>query len=225
MTFIAPWKKNRRRPQDDETELQGDQILSAMAADHVPAIPVQRGHEEKAKESLDSIYALETIDIGTVKPLLKKGPAKRERPIPASDPQLTLPLPARLSDPTALAVASWIEQRGGIATRHEIEERLERVQCPADSIPECLIALEDHLFAVDADSEKLFHMVISRAKTYFYQPRLHYPMPALVYWLLCEFAKEWVAMPPEFIEKCLSSSCCFTRFKTNDHQLSVKLTP
>jgi len=221
MTFIAPWKKNRRRNYEDETELQGDQILSAMMSDHPPAATVPLGHEEKAKQSLESIYTLETIDIQTVKPLLKKSPIKPKAPSKPSDPQLTL-LPCRLSDPFDQAVIPWIERRGGIATRYEIEERLERVKCCCDSFSNTLIEIEDHLFAVDAESKERFHAVISRAKTYFYQPHIHYSMSTLVHWLVCEFAQEWIAISPAFIEKCLSVSKHFTRFKTKEHQLFIK---
>jgi len=220
MTFIAPWKKNKKRYQDNEAELQGDQLLSAMMHDTGKATHyVPSGHEEKAKQSLESIYTLETIDAQSVRPLLKTPKREVQK---SADPQLSLPFEKRFSDPFDSHVIPWIEVRGGIATRVEIKERLERTQCPSQQFSETLIALEEDLFASDSKSAERYRAIISRAKTYFYHPHSRYPLRQLISWLEREFAKEWEHFPASFIEKCLFSSQEFTLFKTQDHQLSIR---
>jgi len=226
MTFIAPWKKNRKRTQHNEAELHGDQLLSAIIQDKAKSAPVLTGHEEKAKQSLDSIYALETIDVQSVRPLLQA--PKVAEPVPPTpmpaDPQLPLPFKKRFSDPFDVQVVPWIEVRGGIATRDEIEERLERTCCSSKSFTQTLIVLEENLFASDAETAKRYHSLISRAKTYFYHPNSCYPLNQLISWLEREYAKEWKSCPQSFIEKCLSSSQCFALFKTEGHQLSIRFS-
>jgi len=227
MTFIAPWKKSRRRPQHDEAELHGDQILSAMMQSKATKTPVPSGHEEKARQSLESIYALESIDIQTVRPLGQ--PQKSPDPPPplkkASDPQLCLPLAARFPDPFDNLVIPWIEVRGGIATVDEIKERLERTSSQMPFPKESsLIPLEQGVYASDPEVAERYHALISRAQTYFYDPSCRYPFHQLISWLEREFAIEWENYPQSFITKCLISSPRFSLLKTSDHQRALRLS-
>jgi len=228
MTFIAPWKKNRKQSQSDEVELHGDQILSAMMESQAISTPVPSGHEEKAKESLESIYTLETIDIETVRPLgqpQKIPEPSSPPPKKYSNPQLPLPFAPRFTTQFDSLVIPWVEARGGIATRPEIEERLERVGVSMP-IPEnsSLIPLEEGVYASDPESAERYHALISRTQTYFYDPNNRYPFQQLINWLEREFAVKWEEFPQNFISKCLTSSPNFCRFKASNHHISIRLS-
>lgn len=229
MPFIGHLRKSWGRSQSEEAALHGDQILSAMVQERAKHSPVDPKHEERACRSLDSIYAPETIDLKTVKPLAaarKKEDSVLE-PIPTAvseATQLPLPIVSCTPYPSDQVLIPWIEKRGGLATKDEIDERLERTtKTPFIQDDSSLIMVEESLFAARADLAEEFVKIKQLAMTYFYRHDLSYPLITLVSLMEKELAKEWRGMPRQLMIKWLTDSPTFCLYKDSDHTLTLRL--
>ncbi len=229
MAFIGHLRKSWGRSQSEEAELHGDQILSAIVQERAKHSPVDPKHEERACRSLDSIYAPETIDLKTVKPLAAAQKKEDFGFIPAplavsESTQLPLPIAPCTPYPSDQVLIPWIERRGGLATKDEIDERLERTtKTPFIQDDSSLIMVEEALFAARADCAQEFAKIKQLAMTYFYRRDLSYPLTTLVSLMEKELAKEWMGMPRQLMMKWLTDSRTFCLYKDSDHRLSLRL--
>lgn len=114
----------------------------------------------------------------------------------------------------------WMFERAGIASRDEIEERLERVAEEGEIALKVLKLLDDcfgkgfffatHLTPLTGDLYTINPMyacfgnaMFEISSTYFYANNTHYPLKSIVSLIKRELATEWVAFPEKFIEKIL----------------------
>ncbi len=111
----------------------------------------------------------------------------------------------------------WIKSRGGFVKRYELtnymrnltqekdlDQILEKLHRQFGLWEHVLITLEDDLFCVDREAEKKFHAVMKIVKTYFYAPKLKYPLKTLIDYLVRE-----TLLSPQEIEKIVRLSSNF----------------
>ncbi len=117
MTFIGNLKKSWGRARhNDDTHLQGDMILSEIMKEKSTSpvqkyTPVKSGHEEKAKKSLESIYAIETVDVKSVRPLTQQEEPFVQDPSPIEPKTLHPQLELELGDRFRGGMESFVSQQ------------------------------------------------------------------------------------------------------------------
>jgi hypothetical protein len=127
----------------------------------------------------------------------------------------------------------WMHLRLKIATRFELDDRLEvlaldpaRVKPVIDvlgalyfesgfPLEKWLHEVEEGVYCADAETASAYREVIVRAKSYFYRAGLHYPLPHLITLLECEFASQWQGFAEGFVEKVIVTSALFSARKEN----------
>lgn len=133
----------------------------------------------------------------------------------------------KLEEIAEVLVRPWIEQRKGLATWEEVEERLESISVVphytrkvlnflgqvyyGGKMPfhEALIALDDNAVTARSDTAAEFHKVIQTAHSYYYLPTLHYPLSTLVSLVEREEARNWQGFPEGFVEKAIRLASSF----------------
>ena len=140
-------------------------------------------------------------------------------------------------------IKPWMRRRLGIATKQELEERLQNCGREPSKVPLILeflsaiyfegeflfknyfIMSDESLFFVDRSTQSLYSLIVDKALTYFYKEGICYKMGELKLFLMREFAKNWQGFPEGFIEKTLRLSPQFSVRKSENNHLMVRLTP
>ncbi|MBS4170034.1 Uncharacterized protein NEOC95_000753 [Neochlamydia sp. AcF95] len=125
----------------------------------------------------------------------------------------------------------WIRRRGGIATRHELIERMQRISVNKaigisivnflqthffdrkDCLSLFLQEIEEEIYACDNHSMQEYKEIISKALSYFYKASIYYRLPELITWVEKELAKTWIGYQEGYVEKVirLSPTFCIIR--------------
>lgn len=145
-----------------------------------------------------------------------------------------------MSKVVAVFVRPWMCRRHGIATRHEIVERLEKISetCAmsksvlsffSDIYFDKIFPLSYDLYHVDSDlycanawTAASYRLVIERASTYFYNTTVSYSLDHLLILLEKEFAMMWMSFPQDFVKKVLQHSSRFRIRKSTDSKLLIR---
>jgi hypothetical protein len=172
---------------------------------------IGEGAEESAA-ALAQLYSLKEVDTSSIRRVGQPKPQPSPRvapppPIP-QEPQLPLPFPhwgnrALVADGYLLP---WMGERGGVASELELKERLEAVPGGLDGFEKLLVGADRGVWAVNRETIARYQKVIARIRSYFYRPRLRYPLEELIGYLEKEFAREWSDLDRIFIRRCLDLS-------------------
>ncbi len=135
----------------------------------------------------------------------------------------------------------WIFTRHGIASKEEIEERLERISEDPSLTHNVLHFFSDLFFNGSFPFTQLLHKIepelycgstrvaeecrsmISIAATYFYKPGICYPVQELVSLILRDFARSWIGFDIGFVEKILRTSSLFNVRKGERGVLEIRM--
>ncbi len=166
---------------------------------------------------------------------------KDEARCAAQTPEATAFFWSHLKESMEALVSPWIRRRGGIVTKSEILERLNRVTLgPQPVIPflscmksiysedECLferlyLSPTPGIYCADAYTKDIIQQSLKCAKSYFYQKNLVYPIGQLSQLVLKDLAKQWIQPSEEVLHKALSLCSIFHVRKDLSHKLIVRL--
>ncbi|KIC76493.1 hypothetical protein DB41_FX00020 [Neochlamydia sp. TUME1] len=133
----------------------------------------------------------------------------------------------------------WIRRRGGIATRHELIERMQRISAnkamgisvvnflqthffdSKDCLSLFLQEIEEEIYACDHHSIQEYGEIISKALSYFYKPSIYYRLTELITWVEKELAKAWIGYHEGYVEKIIRLSPTFDIVRGASGQLEV----
>lgn len=136
---------------------------------------------------------------------------------------------------------TWILQRGGFASKEELEERMLRISTDSKNCANVLNFLKTHYFQekdffsfflhqIDHDiyccdefNGCNYERIIDKALSYFYKPTIYYSIQELVGFLEREFSRCWMGFPDGYIEKVLRLSPIFYTSKGLSGKLEVHL--
>lgn len=139
-------------------------------------------------------------------------------------------------------IKPWIQRRLGVATREEIEERIERISVSAglaqhalnffsevyfkgaSPLSQYLCEVENGVYCADQQTKQGYETIVSRALSYLYKPTVYYPLHSLITLLSRELAREWLGFADAFISKVLHFSSRFKVRKGSSGQLEVRLS-
>lgn len=135
----------------------------------------------------------------------------------------------------------WLQRRQGFATQIEIVERLQRLSDEPTAVPTtidflnqmffdndfafgyCFRRSAENLFFADDAAYNKFNFVVSAAKSYFYKGSVYYALPELVGLLAKQFARQWLWISEEFMEKTLRATSLFRVRRESCGELVVRL--
>ena len=136
----------------------------------------------------------------------------------------------------------WIRGRQGLVSKMELLERIERIAEDSENLENIMqffgdvycdrafpldnfiCRIDQNLYCSDPFIGDLFHQIIKKALTYFYNPTVHYSLSELSQYIAREYAKRWLGFPDEFIEKALRISSIFRVRKAKSGILTVLLS-
>lgn len=141
---------------------------------------------------------------------------------------------------TEVFIKPWIDSRLGLATEHEIIERLQALDENSEvlailnffqetyfkgvfPLSRYLQPLEFDLFASDTWTVKQYHQIVEKALTYFYMPHISYPYEALSSFIEREFARSWSGFRDGFLVKVLKTCPRFFVHKNHSGILQIAL--
>ena len=138
-------------------------------------------------------------------------------------------------------VLPWMRTLQGVASKKEIRERLISLGVDEMFAHKVLNFLEstyfkknsfmqnsaeascdEGVYCIDRELKSLYEMILQKARTYFYRPRLSYELSELAALLYREFARSWNYIPENLIERVLTLSPYF-RVRKGINDLTVRL--
>lgn len=148
----------------------------------------------------------------------------------------------KLAEITEVFVRPWMRGRHGIATRSEVEERVEAVSTDVKDTRQVLRWIQDlflkenpicsqlckaapGLYVSDTNVLEQYRALVVLARSYFYAPHVKYRLDELVARLEREMAVSWDSLPDGFIEKVLTESPTFAVRKGQCGHRKVRLNP
>lgn len=133
----------------------------------------------------------------------------------------------------------WIRQRGGFATKDELQERMHRISAnPAiclnvlkflqavyfeneDFFNLFLQEIDHEVYCCDAFYADNYKKVVVKAKSYFYKPTVYYHLNELVTLIEREFSRLWSGFEEGCIEKIVRLSPAFRSKKGPSGRLEI----
>lgn len=133
----------------------------------------------------------------------------------------------------------WIRQRGGLATKEELQERMQRISVQPSIggqvvrffesqffenrslFPQFLPHLDEEIFFSDLFQLQNYRSVVNQAMSYFYHPAVFYSLEQLISFLEKEFSRSWIGFPDGYIEKVLRHSFSFNVVKGSLEGLEI----
>jgi len=140
-------------------------------------------------------------------------------------------------------IKPWVEGRFGLVTHDELLEKLFHVSYSKSTAEQALqwfstiyfdeefplqanfFPLHKGLYALDVHAASAYKSIVDVALSYFYNPKVHYPLSTLVLWIARETAKRWLPFSLLRIEKVLRLCPNFRIRKATTGELTVKLNP
>lgn len=145
-----------------------------------------------------------------------------------------------LEDIAVAFIHPWMRRRMGIATEHEILERLERLSTQPSMTKKILSFIRDTYFqeqfplrdslmegapgvyCVDSYTHQLYSQLIKRAHSYFGSLQHEYALDDLSIYLEREFSRLWQGFPEGFVAKVLRMTPSFSVYKGKNHRLYIR---
>lgn len=138
-------------------------------------------------------------------------------------------------------VIPWMRTLQGLASKKEIRERLvslgvdemfarkvvkflESTYFKKDSFMQNAVetSCDKGVYCIDKELKSLYEMILQKARTYFYRPRLSYELSEIAALLYREFARSWNYIPENLIERVFTLSPYF-RVRKGINGLTVRL--
>ena len=137
-------------------------------------------------------------------------------------------------------VRPWAWRRGRIFTEHDFLERLERISDDPQNIGKTMKFFHDiyfhqrpmitnffagmsgGIYVTDDETVADCKIIVGKALSYFYKPRVSYVLSDFISMILCEFACEWKGFLDGIVERILRISTMFRIRKDSSGNLIIR---